>query len=354
MSTGQTQHQKKSLFLLRAGRDCLLTSTEAGFNSILVYSFLVYRLKMAKGDQNTGAVTRMQIERGTGLSRSRTIPKAIEILEAQGLLGRANGRVYAHQGQSGDWFVQMKNSQHKPWYARIAYLNIWIPSSDPDSLTPRHNAVYWLVRSKPNQRQVYYAIRLGIDEKTVARAIERLRRLELISWSGIEPLQLQARHLALWQDKPKKKFKTKEFRLSDNPMMRAYATASPLTWFSGTDETAPSQQFAQRLDGYGNRMRSAGYSTVEITTYWERTAKRIMDNTQAMEPFERFVIDFGRVFDHVEAVTQRNRAAGTFNGPNSLGLLETVTRQATEELQLVWQNHLTYGSFFAWSWSVEA
>ena len=351
MSTGQTQHRKKSLFVLRAGRACLLTSTEAGFSAILNYSFLVYRLKMAKGDQSKAAVTNRQIERGTGLCRSRTIPKAIEVLEEQGLLGRNNKRVFARQGRSPEWFVEMRNSQHKPWYARFAYLKIWIPSSDPRSLTPRQNAVYWTLRSKPKQRQVYYALRLGIDEKTVARAIERLRRLELISWSELEPLALQPDHLVLWQDTAKRKSKSKEFRLSDNKTIRDFAHDSQLTWFSEADGASSAQHFSQRLDGYGNRMRSAGYSTVEITAYWERITRHIVESTNTFEPFERFLIEFGRIFEHVEQVTLRNRVAGTFNGSNSLGLLNTITQQAADELQLVWQNHRTYGSFFAWSWS---
>lgn len=83
-----------------------LTTDSSGFNCVVVYSFLVYRLKMRHGDQHKAAVTNKQIERGTGLSRSRTIPKAIEVLEEHGLLGRNDRGVYAHQGQSGEWFVQ--------------------------------------------------------------------------------------------------------------------------------------------------------------------------------------------------------------------------------------------------------
>jgi hypothetical protein len=347
MATGQTQHDKKSLFLLRAGQSCPFTSTTAaGFNAVLVYSYLVYRLKMAKGDQNKAAVNNKQIARGTGLCRSRTIPNSLKILEDEGLLGGTDAQVFPHQGQSFDWFVQMKNVQNKPWYARVAYLKIWIPSTSPDSLTPRHNAVYWLIRLKPRQRQVYYAKCLGIDEKTVARAITRLRKLELVSWSQLEPLELRDLHLALWQDKRKKKFKTKEFRLSNNEKMSLFAKDNPLTWFEGSDE-----RFALVLDGYGNRMRAAGYSTVEITAYWEATLLHILERAKVLEPFERFVTQFGKIFDHVEAVTLRNRAAGTFNGANSRGLLEQITRTATEELQTVWQNHLQYKSPFGWSWS---
>jgi hypothetical protein len=244
MPSGQTQHHKKSLFLLRAGQNCPLTSTEAaGFNSVVVYSFLVYRLKMRHGDQNKAAVTNKQIERGTGLSRSRTIPKAIEVLEDQGLLGRHDNRVFAHQGQSAEWFVQMRNSQNKPWYARFAYTPIWIPISGPSSLTPRQNAIYWLICSKPKQWQVYYALRLGIDEKTVGRAIERLRRLELLSWSGLQPLDLQPRHLDLWQDKARRTVKTKEFRLSDNAVLQDFAKDNPLTWFAADDMTPSRFQY---------------------------------------------------------------------------------------------------------------
>ena len=216
----------------------------------------------------------------------------------------------------------MTNNHHKPWYARFAYVKIWIPSSDHRSLTPRHNAVYWRIRTKPRQRQVYYALRLGIDEKTVARAVERLRHLELISWSALEPLDLRADHLPLWQDKAKRTVTAREFRLSQFGILSQFAGNSSLGWSKGDRSV-----FENLLDGYGNQMRSAGYSKVEIRTYWEQICKQILKDTNSLEVFDRFAFEFGRIFQHVEKVTLRNRVAGTFNGANGLGLLNTITHR---------------------------
>src|SRR4051812_42037350 len=214
MLTGQVQRQKKCLFMLKAGKSCPLTSnTSAGFNAVVVYSFLVYRLKMAKGNQHK-PVTNRQIQRGTGLCRSRTIPAAVELLETHGLVGKHDGRVFAHQNTTATWFIEMKNSQHKPWYARFAYFKIWIPCTGKDRLTSRHNALFWLISAKPRQRQTYYAKCLGIDEKTVSRAVKWLRQIGLLSRSELEPRELTAAHLPMWQDKATRKAEQGPFRLS--------------------------------------------------------------------------------------------------------------------------------------------
>lgn len=363
MPTGQTQHLKKRLFLLKAGKACPLTAPDAatdkptsGFNSVVVYSFLVYRLKMAHGDQDKAAVTNKQIQRGTGQCRSRTIPKAIDMLEAHGLAGRVNNRVFARQGQSNGWFVQITNSHHRPWYARFAYFPIWIPCSNQGRLTPRQNALYWLIAAKPRQKQIYYSLCLGIDAKTVTRAVRKLRVLELLSWSGLEPRELTAEHMELWQDRAQHKLKSNEFQLSRTGVFTRIDASGHFVWFIGdaTANQTPYEQFCDRLDETGNRMRSAGYSTVEIAAYWDDLAQHIMRSTNSMEPLELFILDFANIFAHVEAVTNRNRAAGQFAGANSLGLLKSVTRQVVQELQIVWENRRLYGGLCIWSWTPKA
>ena len=245
------------------------------------------------------------------------------------------------------------SSQHKPWYARFGYFPIYIPSSHKSRLTPRQNALYWLIGANARQKQVYYSMCLGIDVKTVGRAIETLRILGLVSWSQLEPLPLSADHLALWQDKAKRKLKSNEFQLSQSGLLLKFSETTPFQWFASDKERNRSayEQFCERLDEFGNRMRAAGYSTVEITAYWDQTAKQILLEGNSMAPLELFVLEFRKLFAYVEATTLRNRAAGLFGGSNSLGLLKTVTRQATEQLKVVSENHRTYGGLCIWSWS---
>lgn len=340
--------------MLKAGRSCPLTSAEAaGFNAVLVYSFLVYRLKMQKGDHNKAAVTNRQIHRGTGLCRSRTIPVAIQLLEKHGLLGRTSNRVFAHQGQSEPWFVQMKHAQNKPWYACFAYFEIWIPSSQKRRLTSRHNALFWLIVSKPRQRQSYYAMCLGIDEKTVSRAVKELRKLKLVSGSELEPCELTEEHLSMWQDKAARKATHTSFKLSKVGILTALSKDTPFKWFAPRNDTEPSayESFVQMIDAYGAEMQNAGYSTVEISQYWDDATKTIVLETDALEPFELFVMQFRKIFQYIEALTLHNRAQRLFKGKNSLGLLKEVTTKAIHQLKAAWRNKLTYGGLCYWSWN---
>jgi hypothetical protein len=152
--------------------------------------------------------------------------------------------------------------------------------------------------------------------------------------------------------KVKRKVKSNEFRLSQTGVLETITAGSPFQWFVAGDgaERSGYEQFCDRLDESGNRMRAAGYSTAEITEFWDKTATHIMVSTNSMETLELFVLEFRKIFEYVEATTLRNRAAGLFGSSNSLGLLKTISQQAARGLQLAWENHRQYGGLCLWSW----
>lgn len=358
MATGQTQQAKKRLFLLKAGRACPLLLSElgeSGFNAVVVFSFLVYRLKAAKGNSYRAAVSKKQIQRGTGLDRSRTIPAALQLLEKHDLIGTHKGRSFAYQPKDESWFLQMKHAAQKPWYARFAYFPIWIPAPVDNSLTPRQNALYWLIIQRPRQKQRYYSLCIGISDKTVRRTVEKLRNLHLLSEDDLTALRPAESHMYLWQDKAVRKSASTEYRLSRRGVFAKFENDAPYERFQGKRNNNGSfvsayEQICEFVDLIGRKMQRAGYSRTEIETYWSETVNRILSEINLLVAIESLILEFPSIFEYVEAQTLRSRAAGRFQGANSLGLLKQCTKAAIDTLIASCDHYRRHGSVLHWSW----
>ncbi|MBS0205927.1 MAG: hypothetical protein JSS49_23755 [Planctomycetes bacterium] len=336
--------KKKRLFFLMAGKSCPLD-----FNSVLVYSFLIYRYKLKNGMQQDAAVTRQQIHLGTGLCATRTIPTALEQLEQHGLIGLVDNRVFPFQPKQ-DWFVQYRNGGLKPWFARIAYFPIWIPASAKSSgLVPRVNALFFLIKHKPNQTQSYYAAKLGVSLTTVRTAIKTLRRLKLLSVSELRGRDLAGDQWQLWQDKKKRTQTTvRRWRLSQSDLFQrigARLENGKFLYFFQIEEE-PRQTFDRIVDWFGNKMAARGYSRTEIESYWSDVAQRFLidESDASLHKFELFLwLNFLDVFNHAEKITLQSASAGIFSGTNSLGLLKRITSEAVSQINTAWDNHAHYG-----------
>jgi hypothetical protein len=343
-----TKTTKKQLFFLIPGKTCPLS-----FNAVLVYSFLVYRYKAAKGDQQRGAVTRQQIHRGTGLSDTRTIPDAIAELEQHGLVGwNGDGdRVFPWEPKHEDWFVGMKNPGMRAWHSRIAYFPIWIPMTGRASgLVPRVNALYFLIRQTPNQRQAYYALKLKISEGTVRSGIQTLRRLRLISPLGLSSVDCGDEQLALWQDR--KSRKEHGWRLSGEEMFKSLLAKMDgrFKYFQsdnlgGRPHTAK-QMFVRVVDWLGRKMHSSGYSRHEITKYWTQVMElfEVNESPSGIGKLELFLDrNFHVVFEYAHQQTLKAASAGTFTGVNSFGLLMRLTHEAFNDINVAWDMYSSSG-----------
>ena len=336
--------KKKQLFFLIAGKSCPLD-----FNSVLVYSFLIYRYRAAKGQQQAASVTRQQIQIGTGLCATRTIPKALEKLQEHGLIGYHGNRVFAFQPRDNQWFVPYRNPGLKPWYARITYFPIWVPASAKSSgLLPRVNALYFLIKNKPHQTQSYYALKMNVSATTVRSSIKQLRRLKLIASHELVAFEPSDEQLNLWQDRKKRTATTVTgWKLSKaNVFVRVATKLDSLFLYCADEEKTPRQMFDWYADQFGIIMLSRGYSRTEIESYWNEVAQcfRIDGSRAALNKFELFAVkSFIEVFEHAENITLRSAAAGTFAGSNSLGLLKRLTQEAVREITIAWDNYSNNG-----------
>lgn len=347
-----TKTAKKELYFLMPGKSCPLS-----FNAVLTYSFLVYRFKAAKEDQQRGAVTRQQIHRGTGLSDTRTIPSAIAELEQHGLVGKdsTGERVFPWQPKQDGWFVEMTTPGMRPWHSRIAYFPIWIPTAGKSSgLVPRVNALYFLIRRSPGHRQAYYALKLKISDGTVRSALNTLRRLGLVSPLGLTAVEPTDDQLRLWQDRKTRKAATSEhvWRLSATDVFKSLLTRfdGRFRYFhdairDGKSLTAK-QSCVKVIDWFGRTMQAAGYSRKEIIDYWTQVFDLFGDGDSlvSLSKLELFLnLNFHVVFEYAQQQTLKAASAGTFSGVNSSGLLLRITREVAHEIDRAWDLYAESG-----------
>ena len=346
MSNVNTQSQKKSLFLIQVGRSNPIGTEYSGqlFNAVLVYSFLVYRLTMEKGQWHAATCTRAAIHRGTGLDVNRAIPAAIIILKKFKLAGEYENRIYAIKPTDLDWFVLKEDSEKRSWFKRFAYTKLWIPRTDiSPRLMTRHNALYWLIKRKPAQAQKWYALVLGITEVTCRNGIARLRGFNLLSSTELRVVTPNEEQLALWQDSRKRKPKEKNDRWRFSDYCDWFMD---LCWFEDSDAdgefVSSEQQFVRSMGQYQELMKQAGYSSKEMMEYWSECLAG-----KEMLFVELFLHQgFIPVFELAESETRQNQRTGKFHGRNSLGFLKKYTASALLQIEELHQRNADM--LFAW------
>jgi hypothetical protein len=209
--------------------------------------------------------------------------------------------------------------------------------------------LYFLIKSKPNQKQSYYALKLAVSDTTVRTAIKTLRGLKLISVGELSPRELAEQQLKLWLDQKKRRVTAvNRWQLSRTDLFQRIGKKleqEKFLYFFQIEEE-PRHTFDRVIDWFGNKMIARGYSRTEIDFYWNDVAGRfrIEESNSSLHRFEQFLwLSFLPVFEHAEEKTLHNASAGTFGGANSLGLLKRITDEAISQIQVALDNG--FGSF---------
>ena len=362
-TTGKT-HNKKALHVLRAGK-----ASPLSFNGVLIYSFLVYRRKMAKDNVHKAMVTQSAIHAGTGLDPNRAIPRARDELLRYGLISKHDGKLYAKQPPDWSWFVTMSNKEKRPWHSRFAYLRILLPSNGLDTkLTPRQNMLYWLIDCKPEQAQKYYALRLGVTTKTVRSAVTKLCQMELIScelhkrgWPILETLPLADGHGSLWQDKTRRTKPSPEKAARKICLSQCFIFPEEYVYVffvsrrceDGCQRDA-SWWMRKKIDQSGIAMLEAGYTDKDILHFKDEVLAIFGKAYKPMLFFEWFMRShWDSVFEAAEKKTMENRHRSKFAGPNSRGLLLKYTNDASIQMQDVYRRLARRGDIGTCPWRWE-
>jgi len=334
----------KQLFFIAGTKDSPLS-----FNDRLVWSFLVYRLGQAKGDSTKGAVRLNQIERGTGLD-DRIIRSSLAELNDLGLAqwtehntkaverdgkshNRTDGKVVAIEGESSQWFRRRKDAKsvNYPWFRTFVYFVMSLPSKG--TLTARQNALYWVIKFGPRQKQTYYAAWLGVSRRTIQLNVNDLRDLGLLV---PDSLTVSPQPPDLWVSKVVKLKPTKKWSLSKS--------------FNFTDELEYSfyrsaAEINKSLDHRANQMVAAGYSTKDVFDIWQEAFGLLNSKCGTVSSLEHFTREFPEIFKVAESITRLNRESGSFNGVNSAGLLRLEISKAVKQMQSCGASRL-----FLWSY----
>lgn len=346
--TNTIKTKKRRLFVIKCGRSCPLTGAKDS-NSILVYSFLVYRLRMGKGDARKGAVSIAQIERGTRLDR-KIIAVALEVLRALQLACECEDRWAALGPVVSDWFRKRKTNKTE-WYDQFAYFPIEIPEKN-SGLTNRQNLLYWSIVANPDQKQAYYALTLGLSSRTAMRGVKKLKSMGLLSDDGLRAVERTDELLCLWADSVPQRIairtrKPAAYELAKDP--GCYLSKFPVTFkfeiFCEVDESTAHERFVNRVNENGRSMLQANYTSREIVEVWNHLISDVKKRGGAvLQRWEVCVMQFPWIFQRAEDITAKNRALGKFNGRNSRGVLDQLIKEAIDTLEL-WQGDLLFWSY---------
>jgi hypothetical protein len=306
---------KKRLWFVTLKADCPL-----GFAERLVLSSLVSKARHGK------SVTARRIAKVTGLHRGSSVSPALAALQRHRLAEKTTEgwRALPPSGEAAQWFVSRKGkSEH--WHERLAYFPVSLP--DRSKVSTRHAVVYWFLvaRSRLTRPQKIAGIAkaLRIGWATASRAVKKLQKMGLID-SDLRPTQAQRDDLWLEGKKPRP---PKKPEIVDNYRMSALFKAGMS--FEGFKSRSA---FDEHVDRIGTVMRRAGYSAEDIHGYiratYESFGKHLRDAKLAV--FLRWSLEV--LFARAERETEKNRAAGRFQGKNSLGLLSHMTQSFVQHV----------------------
>ena len=345
----------RHLHVVLAKPECPLTFTE-----LLAYSFLVYRIDQARGEERRGAANVQKLSAGTGLDVKQIRP-AIERLIQLGLvrndgLSRIVSRSTRFSSDESipageawelhvptdfaqtthklvalvppeDWFCTKRNTSNRPWYDQLAYFRMTIPRETKFSV--RHLALIGYIRSFPGHRQVYYANGLRINPKTAQRCVSKLEKLGAFS----APMTLKPDFMATV--KPERKPKMKKPNINTRSLADFFREKIPVGMRLDFYESY--EQLINHAEVIGQLMATANISPTEAEAYWREVMNSMMEafGNKNIAPFEYFMSRFRQMLEWADSVTDSNRQSGTFHGPNCLGLLRSDLRRVVAEMKCV-------------------
>lgn len=287
-------------------KDCQLN-----FASLLVYSYLTYVTR------HNRRVSQKAIGKALGLHRVTTVRDALTKLKAFGL-AEAEGHKYLARDGQPTWFHRRKDAtEHWHWVDRYAYFRLFLPGT-VCPLSPRQNAVLWLLRSWQKKGKVVtrqgMASQLRISRRTVISSVNTLTELGL--WNGSKVVVNGCLHY--WQDA-----KTKQADGSDERPLRLARYIMRDFPASYVMRLYPERNDMQNALGrHERRMIDAGFKATDIQEVWDY-ARETLD--RKCPRLECYTFHFWKLFEVVEKETRANRRRGLFHGPNSKGLLKART-----------------------------
>ncbi len=262
------------------------------FNDTFLYSKLVLLLQHNKG------ASRKKLARETGFNLQRTIPRLLNRLVGWGLVEEKEGKYYALQPPLPEWFPAPIGDDSLPWFKRLAYWWLYIPSLNGLNLNVM--AVWSMIvsfRRKLKISKLHNLLKL--DAKTCRQAVYQLRQQRLLN--GMTP-QLPPEKMALLLNKVAKQ----DYCLSGR-------------WTLPQTEIKP--RLITALEKVANLMLQTGWLPKDIDEYCQFLAGKCDDDI-----LWRFVLDLPQFYAEIQKQHEVNLAKGKYTlARNCRGLLKERT-----------------------------
>jgi len=280
-----------------------------GLTAILVYSCLVNRATHNKGCRQA------TISRATSLHESTAVPAALKVLREHGLAEKRGAYWWAVEPtlETLQWFRYRQATEGQKWARRFSYWWTGVRKSKAPLTTVQTVLLFKLANLSGRRVTVRgLAKLLGVDTKTVMRALKKLKAENLV----------------------------------DADLLPNKPTTEQVKWFRVRHEQPPfvlSQQFGsvfeadcdeailtkRLVDRAGELLLAADFSERQAVEYIDsvlRTAKRWPIIFAFMSAFETF-------FNEVAAQHKANVAAGKYmKAKNCRGLLAVETEKKLKRL----------------------
>ncbi|WP_254513857.1 hypothetical protein [Anatilimnocola floriformis] len=335
----------------------LSTTTQCPLNfaELVVYSYCWFR-------QRKGLpITRIGIERDTGLTRKGLDAAAITNLCNTGLLTVTGNIIKANEPPAHYFHVPKKEKAKFPF----CYFSYYVRSTNSE-LSARMNVLYWRISDNPYQSIATYAGSLGLTWKTVKENLKDLRELGLVAEDNIVAVPPAEALHSLWKDKDIPKAKPVQRAAESHErddressvatatatMVKAKAkpkpvTAKPQTAAADRDysQTAieafeiptvfeleeyeahkDGEAFRRKVNLIGNRLRECNYTDDDVAEVLQ--AMVTISGVRGFYRTEEFIgLSLSDLITQAESKSATNRAGGKFGGRNSKGILISMIKE---------------------------
>jgi predicted transcriptional regulator len=325
---GKSVHPVRDWFAGKATVRCVVPTAalDLRLNERLAYSWLVYRARYGRGS------TRAGLAEGTGLHRTKTVPRVVARLLDLGLVQRRGKLLFAKQPGPG-LFSCTADSRRRddPWYKRLNYFVI-VMRSAKSPLTTTQAAVLSVLYSQnmrdglrvnPSARHLASLLRVSV--KTVRSALRRLEECGLVAGGTLVPPT--AEMLAWWKDRPHREQCEASGQGDQTPGWDNYSQ-----WFPKLIESLDAylpEDWTAIINKIGRAFGASDYPFQQATDLFVE----VLNGPNMKSIRAAIVRNVPTLVRKAEEATRKYRDLGKFHGANSLVLFRKMARAELKRLK---------------------
>jgi hypothetical protein len=318
---GKGVHPIRDWFQGKSTLRCVVPTKvlDLGINERLAFSWLAYRARYGRGTTKAG------LSDGTGLHRSKTVPRLVSRLLDLGLAEWKGRLLFAKEpGPEQFAFTGDTRRRDDPWYKRLNYFTM-VMRAPKSPLTTIQTAVLGVLYSanmrdgllvNPSARHLASLLRVSV--KTVRAALRRIEECGFLRDGAL--VAPTAEMLAWWKDRSR--------RDAGETVVSGTADEPPSwdnysQWFPkliGSMDAYLPEDWAGIINRIGRAFGAAGYPFQTASD----VLLEVLTSTNKISIRAAIIRNSAALIRKAEGATEKYRQRGKFHGANSLGLFRKM------------------------------